>query len=52
MRGELVRRIEQERSEYDRLMQSIEQLYRHGALDRSKVSKPCTSKHVEPRGQR
>ena len=32
MRGELVRRIEQERSEYDRLMQSIEQLYRHGAL--------------------
>ena len=32
MRGELARRIEQERSEYDRLMQSIEQLYTQGAL--------------------
>jgi heat-inducible transcriptional repressor len=32
MRGELARRIEQERSEYDRLMASIEQLYRQGAL--------------------
>jgi heat-inducible transcriptional repressor len=29
---ELARRIEQERSEYDRLMQSIEQLYKQGAL--------------------
>ncbi len=29
---EIERRIEQERSEYDRLMQSIEQLYRQGAL--------------------
>jgi len=32
MRAELARRIEQERSEYDRLMKSIEQLYRQGAL--------------------
>jgi heat-inducible transcriptional repressor len=32
MRAELARRLEQERSEYDRLMASIEQLYRQGAL--------------------
>src|SRR5713101_5263969 len=32
MRTELARRIEQERSEYDRLMASVEQLYRQGAL--------------------
>jgi heat-inducible transcriptional repressor len=32
MRSELARRLEQERSEYDRLMKSIEQLYRQGAL--------------------
>src|SRR6202023_2702437 len=32
MRAELSRRIEQERSEYDRLMDSIEQLYKQGAL--------------------
>src|SRR6266853_2043893 len=32
MRTELARRIEQERSEYDRLMHSIEQLYKQGAL--------------------
>src|ERR1700739_522513 len=32
MRSELSRRIEQERSEYDRLMNSIEQLYKQGAL--------------------
>ena len=32
MRGELVRRIEGERSEYDGLMRSIEQLYKQGAL--------------------
>src|SRR6201997_3320731 len=32
MRGELQRRIEQERSEYDRLMHSIEKLYKQGAL--------------------
>src|SRR5882762_2190450 len=32
MRVELARRIEQERSEYDRLMKSIEQLYQQGAL--------------------
>jgi len=32
MRAELARRIELERSEYDRLMKSIEQLYKQGAL--------------------
>jgi heat-inducible transcriptional repressor len=32
MRSELARRIEQERSEYDRLMHSLEQLYKQGAL--------------------
>ena len=32
LRSELARRIEQERSEYDRLMQSIAQLYQQGAL--------------------
>ena len=32
MRAELARRLEQERSEYDRLMDSVEQLYRQGAL--------------------
>jgi len=32
MRGELARRLEQERSEYDRLMASVEQLYLQGAL--------------------
>ena len=35
MRTELVRRIESERSEYDRLMRSIEQLYKQGALNAS-----------------
>jgi heat-inducible transcriptional repressor len=32
LRIELSRRLEQERSEYDRLMASVEQLYRQGAL--------------------
>src|ERR1700693_6383334 len=32
MRAELPRRLETERSEYDRLMQSLEQLYKQGAL--------------------
>jgi len=32
MRSELARRLEQERSEYDRLMSSVEQLYKQGAL--------------------
>jgi heat-inducible transcriptional repressor len=32
MRVELARRLEQERSEYDQLMNSIEQLYKQGAL--------------------
>ncbi len=32
LRAELAKRIERERSEYDRLMRSVEQLYREGAL--------------------
>ena len=32
MRSEIARRLEKERSEYDRLMKSIEQLYKQGAL--------------------
>src|ERR1039458_5579094 len=32
MRAELARRLEKERGEYDRLMNSIEQLYKQGAL--------------------
>jgi heat-inducible transcriptional repressor len=32
MRSELLRRLEKERSDYDRLMQSLEQLYKQGAL--------------------
>ena len=32
MRSELARRLEQERGEYDRLMTSVERLYRQGAL--------------------
>ena len=32
LRTELARRLEQERSEYDRLMKSLDQLYRQGAL--------------------
>ena len=32
IRAEIGRRIEQERSEYDRLMKSVEMLYRQGAL--------------------
>src|SRR5215471_6176186 len=32
VKAELARRIEQERSEYDRLMKSLEQLYKSGAL--------------------
>lgn len=37
MRAEIARRIETERSEYDRLMQSIEQLYKQGALATSEA---------------
>src|ERR1700737_4818332 len=32
MRSEIARRLDQERSEYDRMMASLEQLYRQGAL--------------------
>jgi heat-inducible transcriptional repressor len=39
MRSEIARRIEQERSEYDRLMASVEQLYRQGALAADEGSK-------------
>src|SRR6266568_4463558 len=38
VRAELARRLEQERSEYDRLMNSIEQLYKQGALASEKGS--------------
>jgi len=38
MRMELARRIEGERSEYDRLMKSLEQLYKQGALAASEGS--------------
>lgn len=38
MRAEIEHRIEQERSEYDRLMRSIEDLYRQGALAGSTVA--------------
>jgi heat-inducible transcriptional repressor len=34
IRTELSRRIEQDRSEYDKLMRSVEDLYRNGVLDR------------------
>jgi heat-inducible transcriptional repressor len=33
LRSELQKRIEQERSEYDRLMRSLKALYKHGALN-------------------
>ena len=32
VRGEIARRLEQERNEYDRLMSSVEQLYKQGVL--------------------
>src|SRR6516164_4488111 len=44
LRAEISRRIEQERSEYDRLMQSIEQLYKQGALA---TDQPSQSVFVE-----
>ena len=34
IRTEVARRIDQDRSEYDKLMRSVEDLYRNGALDR------------------
>jgi heat-inducible transcriptional repressor len=40
IRAELDRRIEQERSEYDRLMQSVNELYRKGALEGDNASGP------------
>ena len=39
IKTELVRRIEQERSEYDRLMKSLEELYKSGALAAAEPSK-------------
>lgn len=41
IRTELARRLEAERSEYDRLMRSIEELCRKGALDAAAVSGPA-----------
>jgi heat-inducible transcriptional repressor len=40
IRTELDRRIEQERTEYDRLMQSVNELYRKGALEGENASGP------------
>jgi heat-inducible transcriptional repressor len=40
IRAELDRRIEQERSEYDRLMRSVNELYRKGALESESGSGP------------
>ena len=37
MRAEIARRLEKERSEYDRLMQSLAQLYQQGALTTSEA---------------
>ena len=44
MRAELARRLEQERSEYDRIMSSIEQLYNQGALQ---AEQPAQTVYVE-----
>ena len=43
IRAELARRIEQERSEYDRLMRSVEELYKRGALE----SEPNQGVYIE-----
>jgi heat-inducible transcriptional repressor len=40
IRGELDRRIEEERMEYDRMMTAVNELYRKGALEGEKVSAP------------
>jgi len=40
IRAELDRRIEQERTEYDRLMQSVNELYRKGALEGEAATGP------------
>ena len=44
LRAELARRIEHERNEYDRLMKSLEQLYKSGALA---AEEPARSIYVE-----
>jgi|SRR5581483_10229295 heat-inducible transcriptional repressor len=44
MRSELAKRLEQERSEYDRLMNSIQQLYAQGALA---AESPAQTVYVE-----
>ena len=41
IRGELARRLEAERNEYDRLMRSIEELYRKGALEAEAGAPPA-----------
>lgn len=40
IRGELDRRIEEERTEYDRMMTAVNELYRKGALEGENVSAP------------
>jgi len=44
MHAEIARRLEQERSEYDRIMSSIEQLYNQGALQ---AEQPAQTVYVE-----
>ncbi len=44
MRAEIARRLEQERSEYDRIMNSLQQLYNQGALT---TEQPAQSVYVE-----
>ena len=44
MHSEIARRLEQERSEYDRIMHSIEQLYNQGAL---RAEQPTQTVYVE-----
>src|SRR5689334_3110260 len=44
MHAEIARRLEQERSEYDRIMSSIEQLYNQGALE---AEQPAQTVYVE-----
>ena len=44
LRNEIAKRVQQERSEYDRLMASVEQLYAQGALA---SESPAQSVYVE-----
>ena len=48
IRTELARRIEAERSEYDRLMRSLEELCRKGALDGDSGVRPSSLSKASP----